>query len=581
MGRTAPPAGECNRSTAEAGAQRLVADELVAAMEAIGVRAAFGITGGAFGTIFDRMSQSKLIKVYHAQQETTAVYAAMGRAMAALGKELPVCFSTGGPGSTNLLTGVAAAYCEAVPLMVLTGNSSSRLQNRGALHDSYPGGVDILKMFEPITVGNARVTRADEVVPLFRRFAQLSMHLRKPVHLNIPLDVSNLPSSPSLDIANPPTWPSLEAGEVAALERFLASRRPLIFAGNGVKLSGQAPTLDLVARSHRIPVIVTTHGRGSVPEDSSCFVGTFGFASDGSGREFLSSYEPDAILFLGTGLGELSSGGWSDLLGRAEYRVHVDIDASKFNRTYEANVVIQNDLGRVLEQLGMFAVRRTTFPPTPRSSMVVPKGVVHSEAALVHPGQVFKDVCKVLPDDGVLFADLGNAFAWAFRDAHLRGSQQLFVPAGLASMGSGLGAALGAATWWESRNVVCVSGDCATLMCGNELKTAVEYEIPLTLVVLNDRGHGMVHHGSRLIGLEATEVRFKRRVDFKTYAEALGLRAQRVETTKDWRQFLESSSLFGTGPFLLDVWVDETVVPPIADRATVVGDARARRSNTA
>jgi thiamine pyrophosphate-dependent acetolactate synthase large subunit-like protein len=175
-----------------------------------------------------------------------------------------------------------------------------------------------------------------------------------------------------------------------------------------------------------------------------------------------------------------------------------------------------------------------------------------------------------------LFADLGNSFAWAFRHARLRAEQELFVPAGLASMGSGLGAALGAATLWQNRVVACVTGDCAALMCGNELKTAVEYDIPLKIFVMNDRGHGMVDHGSRLVGLHATRVRFRHRVDFQAYAESLGVRAQCISSTGEWGGLALTRLLEAPGPALIDTWIDEAVVPPIADRAKVV-DAAAHR----
>src|SRR5690606_14013902 len=137
---------------------------------------------------------------------------------------------------------------------------------------------------------------------------------------------------------------------------------------------------------------------------------------------------------------------------------------------------------------------------------VVAAGRVVDSGEGVHPKQLFRTLSESLPKRSVVFADIGNSIAWSFRELTLGAGRQLFVPLGLSSMGSALGGALGAATAWRDRPVVCVSGDCAALMQGTELKTAVENDVPLKVIILNDGGHGMVHHGSRLIGLTNTSV---------------------------------------------------------------------------
>src|SRR5690606_31265580 len=176
-------------------------------------------------------------RVFHAQHEAGAAYAAMGRALATLGQELPICFSTAGPGMTNLLTGVAAAYAESVPLLALTGNSSSRQRHSGALQDSSPGGIDAVRMFETVTLCSETILSPADAVPLFEYFARASLRRKKPVHLNLPLDISNLAAPPTAPRpARPADVPgALTPREGLLLERFLAAERPVIFAGNGVK----------------------------------------------------------------------------------------------------------------------------------------------------------------------------------------------------------------------------------------------------------------------------------------------------------------------------------------------------------
>jgi acetolactate synthase I/II/III large subunit len=373
----------------------------------------------------------------------------------------------------------------------------------------------------------------------------------------------------------------LTGRDCAQLDRFLAAERPVIFAGNGVKLSGMEQRLADVAEQLNIPVVTTTHGRGAVPENRPCFFGTFGFASDGSGRDFLQSYDADAILFVGTGLGEMSTSGWSRLLADPAFKLHVDIDRSKFNRGYQVEGTIEADLSLVLDELGQRSATSDRLPSRPCTSMIVPSPRLQSSGEGVHPREVFRALSDDLPERAVLFADIGNSIAWTFREFELGGTRQVFVPLGLSSMGSALGSALGAATYWQDRPVVCVAGDCAALMQGNELKTAVEYGIPLKVFIMNDGGHGMVHHGSRLIGLKHTRVRFQQRVDFAAYGRALGLEAHRVSGSEAWRNFDLQALLDSPGPALVDVWIDRQAEPPIADRARVLGQSESAPDRSA
>jgi acetolactate synthase-1/2/3 large subunit len=547
-----------------------VAKHLVDAMQNFGVRTAFGIPGGAIGTIYDCLSQSS-IEVFLMQHETSAAYAAMGRAIASNCRELAVCVSTAGPGMTNLITGVAAAYAESVPLLVVTGNSSIRSRDLGALQDSHSGGIDAVRMFESVTIGSRSVARAEELVPLFYRMAELSLRYKKPAHINVPQDISN--EVVHVVDHEPLRIPAGALGTEsrALLTRFLAAERPVVFAGNGVKTSGLGAVLEDVARRHALPVILSTHARGCVSESDPQFAGTFGFASDGAGRRFLEHYRPDAILFLGTSLGEMATSGWSPLLGYPELRIHVDLDPSRFHRSYRMSGVIESDIAVVLDELEQRSSARRDLPHLASTSMIRQRRRERSESGDVDPRSFFQELASQCPDDTVFFADIGNGAAWSFHDLQLRKQQNLFVPLGLSSMGSGLGASLGAATKWKDRPIVCVCGDAAALMHGSEFKTAVEYGLSVKIIVLNDGGLGMVAHGSRLIGLDHGRVRYRDRVDFEGFGRALGMPSTCIRNERDLLALHLPHLLAQPGPHLIDVWIDPAAEPPILDRARVLG----------
>ncbi|MGC4065516.1 MAG: thiamine pyrophosphate-binding protein [Polyangiaceae bacterium] len=552
--------------------ERTAARHLVDAMQNFGIRAAFGIPGGAIGTIYDCLSHSP-IDLYLTQHETSAAYAAMGRALATHCRELSVCLATSGPGMTNLVTGVAAAYAESVPLLVVTGNSSTRNRDLGALQDSHVGGIDAVRMFDSITVSSRGVSRAEELVPLFYRMAELSLRSKKPVHINVPQDVSN----EVLHVVNHERlrWQenALGGGSRAFLTRFLAAERPVIFAGNGVKTSGLGPELEDVARRHALPIIVSTHARGCVPESSPHFAGTFGFASNGAGRRFLEDHRPDAILFLGTSLGEMATSGWSPLLGMPELRIQVDLDPHRFHRAYRMSAVIETDIAVVLEELGQRSSARTNVPYRPGTSMIRQRPLEKPQAADIDPRSLFQDLASLCPEDTVFFSDIGNGAAWCMHALQLRERQNLFVSLGLSSMGSGLGAALGAATKWKERPIVCICGDGAALMHGSELMTAAEYGLSVKVIVLNDGGLGMVAHGSRLVGLEHGRFRYRGRVNFESFGKALGMPSACIRNEHDLLAIQLPHLLAQPGPYLLDVWINPAVEPPISDRARVLGHA--------
>jgi acetolactate synthase-1/2/3 large subunit len=566
------------------------ADALIDALRALGYRTAFGIPGGGIASIFAALGGR--LRVVLSQHEGGAAYMALGQSLATAGREVGLCFGTSGPGITNLITGVAAAWEEQVPLFVLTGNVSTDLIGKGAAQDAYPGGLDAVAMLQPVTARSVTAMTADQIIPLAAELHHLALRARRPVHLNVPVNLASLPFARSF--AGSETAGDTLAGARAAHRRWIDARswdtegvdsairalagaeRPLVLAGHGIKTSGLGAALADALSAVGIPALVTSHGKGILPDDHPLLMGTFGFAAPESSMARLEAYRPDVLLFLGTDLGETSTAGWSPLLAKPRIKIHVDWDETRFHRVYRVELPVRAEIASFLARLverwpsskpSQPAWRRDAAEERPVDLPAPPAGA----AGLLHPVEVMGALADRLPDDALVFADIGNSMAWAIRHLPLRGRQELFVPMALGPMGSGLGAAIGAQASRPDRPVVALTGDCAMMMHGTEMLTALNAGLPVKTLVLNDGGHGMVEHGLTLLGMPAEGLRFRRRVDFLAFAQALGVRAVRFDNLAALAAFDWRAEWRNPEPLLVDLIVDPAAVPPILSRTRVLG----------
>jgi acetolactate synthase-1/2/3 large subunit len=564
---------------------RSTAGALVEALAGLGYRMAFGIPGGAIAGIFASLSGHGGIRTVLSQHEGGAAYMAMGQSLASGGREVGLCFATSGPGITNLITGVAAAFEEQVPIFVLTGNVSTALIGKGAAQDAYPSGMDAVGMLRPVTARSITAMQAGDVVPLAVELHLEAVRSRRPVHLNVPVNLANEPYAPSTAATPAVRWVPPADDHAAidqAIRALLSAERPLILAGHGIKASGLGAPLAAAIGAIGLPTLVTSHAKGILSEDHPLFLGTFGFAAPSGSTAFLQTYAPDALLFLGTDLGETSTAGWSPLLARPALKIHVDHDARVFGRTYHAELPVRAELGAFLSGLVAAWQARRPEEDARRArrlrtiSACRPPAATEAPSLLaasgpIHPAALMKELQHKLPDDALIFADIGNSMAWVIHHFTVRGRQELYVPMGLGPMGSGLCAAIGAKAARSDRPVVALVGDCAMMMHGTELLTASVAGIGVKVLVLNDGGHGMVDHGMALLGIPADGLRFPRRVDFVAFGRALGVPAIQVRDIDELGQLEWGRHLGSAQPLIVDLTIDPRAVPPILARTRVLG----------
>ncbi|HSW06540.1 thiamine pyrophosphate-binding protein, partial [Aquabacterium sp.] len=494
---------------------------IVQCLRSLGVRHVFGVPGGAIEPLYNALARSGRQggpRAVVARDESGAAYMADGLARET--GTLGVCIATSGPGATNMITGVACAYDNAIPLLVITGQPPLHSFGKGALQESSCTGVNTVSMFKHCTRYNSLVSHADQLpAKLFSALMQARCAPHGPSHLSIPVDILRQPASSFDDtpsfaalLSQSPVWIDTAATDtLAGLLR--AARNPVWLIGNGC---GEAiPALMQLVRLTRGVFITTPDGKGLVNARHAQFHGVFGFGGHASARELLAS-QPDLVVALGTGFGEFNSGGWSrDLLnGRL---VHVDACDDNLMHSPMARLHVRGRIRSVCEHLvsllasPMEASNIVPFQHPQRSrrdyeAMVDQPQALKSEQAPVKPQRLIATLAERCPPQTRFVADAGNSAAWAVhylapRDRRRSGvpalpptssatggrndrradkpSSWLRVTMDFAPMGWAIGSAVGIALGKPGCPVVCLTGDGSYLMNGQEITVAAELGLPV------------------------------------------------------------------------------------------------------
>lgn len=591
-----------------------MADLLVAYLEQLGVEYVFGVPGGHIEPLYNALARSQRrggIQHVLARHEAGAAYMADGYAREA--GRLGVCCSTAGPGATNLLTGVACAYENHIPLLVVTGQAALPTFGRHPLQESSCTGIDILGMFSHCTRYNTLVSHPQQFEHKLMTALQFATRApRGPVHLSLPADVFRsapaLPA-PAYDLA------ALLQPALTVDERALASLRGAIAAARkvvvvlGAGAAGAAPSVLQYADLIGATVLTTPDGKGLVSPAHPLFRGVFGFAGHSAAEAALEDAEVGVILAVGTSLGELNSGGWSQLLLN-ERLIHVDELEEHLARTPMARLHVRGHIGTVFSRLvaalesadagekKAHACRRAARPPQQDAvqavrTLVADPASVMSQATPIKPQRLMHELGLRCPPGTRFFADSGNSVGWAIhylnpvgdrraderrRRGELRhslagrrqgGGGWLRLTMDFAPMGWAIGAAIGTAAASRATPVVCITGDGSMLMNGQELSVAVAEGFSTIFVVLNDSSLGMVRHGQRLAGAEAIGCAMPP-TDFSALARALGAEAHIIRAPEDLDRLDIAALCRRRGPTLLDVRVDPEEVPPMNARMRVL-----------
>jgi acetolactate synthase-1/2/3 large subunit len=532
---------------------------------------------------FDAVELDPELALVVSRHEEGAAFMADGFARSS--GRLAVCAGTSGPGSTNLLTGVACALADGVPMLVLTGQVASHALGRGAAQEASREDIDIVAMFRPVTKYSALVATAEGIALHLRRALRQALTGRPgPVHLNVPVDVWERPLEESWfapETYRPSTATFDRTAVRKATDALLGASYPVILAGSGVSIARAEEHLLALAELLPARVATTPRGKGVFPEDHPLSLGVLGTAGHRAAREVLLEPGADLLLTAGASLNETSTFNWDPRLRQGRTLAQLDIDCDRIGRNYPVDIPLVGDAQAILIETLYHAHRgiREGRSPSSRWREAPPLERGHgryldaalrtSDALPLSPPRWRCDLEEVLPPDALVFSDIGGHMLFNLHHLCIGARRRFFINLNFGSMGHGTVAPIGAALAHPGRPVFAIVGDGCFAMNGNELLTAAEYDVPVVWLVETNHMHAITWHCSALLtdgrGLEAA--RFRRPLEVAAIARAMGLHAWIVDRPGQLQAAVREA-LALAGPALIEVRVDGSVPPPLGERAS-------------
>ena len=533
-----------------------------------GVDTVFGYPGGAVLNIYDALYKysDKITHILSAHEQG-ASHAADGYARTT-GK-CGVVIATSGPGATNLVTGIATAYMDSVPMVAITGNVSNDLLARDSFQE-----VDITGITRPVTKHNFIVKNVEDLANVIRKAFRIAMSGRKgPVLIDIPKDVTGAvceftPEKPS-DIKNPLV--SCKADFEAAAKAINSCERPLIYMGGGVVSADAEKELLAFAEKIDCPVATSIMGLGGFPSSHRLFTGTIGM--HGGYETGKATDNCDLIITVGARFSDRVAGD-REKFGKEATIIQLDIDKAEINKNVKINYSLVGDLKDTLAGLTEAVEEKRHDAWTAQVEEWGKNSKLCETPAsddYAHPYHIIDEVRKLTKDDDIIVTDVGQHQMWVSQEYKFEKPRCWCTSGGLGTMGYGMGAAIGSAVAHPEKRVVLFTGDGSFHMNLNELATVKSYGLPIVIVVMNNTVLGMVRQWQKLFyGHRFSQTDPHRKTDFVALAEAFGIKGMRIHNDSEVSDVLKAA--FDSGEaVVIDCCIspDENVLPMIPPGKTV------------
>lgn len=531
---------------------------LLKLLEGQGVDTMFGYPGGPVIPIFNELLDSPIRQIL-VRHEQCAAHMADGYARA-LGKP-GVCLATSGPGATNLVTGVATAYADSSPLIVLTGQVSSADLGMGAFQEA-----DSFSLMMPITKHNYRVLDVHDLPEaILQGWNICSTGRQGPVHIDLPVDTMNAEIEESrLKVNLPPLDHRENLSDVGkAAKLMMAAERPLIIAGGGVISANASAELIKLAETLWAPVVVTLMGIGSIPDEHPLCLGFPGMHGRMSALKAMT--DADLVIAVGTRFSDRTHGRHNKFPMDCKV-VHIDVDQVELGKHPQTAVSILADAKTALRSILslLHSSRREAWSKkleTLKKTCACEKDLDHVPIA---PQKVMFELNRILDDDTIITTEVGQNQMWAAHHLKIRHPRQFISSGGFGTMGFGFPAAIGAKVALPEKKVIDVAGDGSLLMVIQELATAVAEDIPVIICLMNNGWLGMVKQWQKLFWNQrySGTTLYKSNPDFVKLAQSFGADGMHVDRPSELREAFQVALASGK-PFILDIKTDpeEDILP--------------------
>jgi len=576
-----------NRKTPQTDYTISCADLIIDYLERLGIDTVFGVPGGAIEPLMNALARSERRggpRLVVARHECGAAFMADGY-YRETGKMGVVC-STTGPGTTNLITGIASAAAEESPLLVITAQTPLPKFGKRALQESSCTAIDTVGMMAFACPYSTLVSHQAQLEgKLVAAIMAAHRQTPGPAHLSIPADVLASPThlltrlKPQLLIQD---FKLIDDRAVHLLfEKIARARRIVIYIGRGV--GSASPLVMELAELTGALLVACPMGKTWIDETHPQYRGVFGFAGHESASEILDHQENiDLILALGTALGELSTRGWSEKLLNDKL-VHIDSTPEHFTRSAMANMHVCGDMTTIFSRLLAYLRTGKNRQASEALLRAESKNLLGGHIRLqdeekclaqetpLKPQALMAQLALQLPEETRIFVDAGNAWCWATHYLCTRNTKGFYrIAMSYGSMGWAAGAVLGSAVANPTAPCLCIMGDGSYLMSGQEITVAAQLQLPVIFLILNDAAMGMVYHGQRLgrqesIGWELNQV------NYAALAQALGVDGQVITSIAELVAVDFAARFRQNRPLLLDVRIDRNEIPPMRDRVTGLG----------